>query len=58
MKRLSLMLALAAVTTTALDAANYYPQDPKLSKEKKVTSKKMVKKVVKKKPVKVITLSK
>jgi fumarate reductase subunit C len=52
MKRLILMLALTSITTTAVDAANYYPQEPKISKTKIVRDKKMVKKAVIKKPLK------
>jgi hypothetical protein len=52
MKRLILMLALASITTTAVDAANYYPQEPKISKSKIVRDKKIVKKAVKKTPIK------
>ncbi|MCE3278571.1 MAG: hypothetical protein K0S44_762 [Bacteroidetes bacterium] len=46
------MLALTSITTTAVDAANYYPQEPKISKTKIVRDKKMVKKAVIKKPLK------
>jgi hypothetical protein len=58
MKRLISMLLLTAITSTVLDAANYSPQDPKVKKEKTVNPKKMVKKVVKKKPLKVIAVAK
>lgn len=57
MKRLSLMLALAAITTSAADAANYTPRAPKKLKAKTVTDEKMVKKMVKKKPLKAVAVS-
>jgi hypothetical protein len=51
MKRLALMIAFAAIATTALDASNYFPQEGKktTSKSQTIKAKKPIKKVVKKK---------